>query len=45
VAEMKIDLPAAWAPATINWNGSEVLKADAAGCWIVSDASRRCPAQ
>jgi len=45
VAEMRIDLPAAWVPATINWNGQEVLKAGAPGCWIVGDASRRCPAQ
>lgn len=43
VAEMKVDLPAAWAPAAINWNGQEVLKAAAAGCWIVGDAPRRCP--
>jgi hypothetical protein len=43
VAEMKIDLPAAWAPAVINWNGQEILKADAAGCWVVGDAPRRCP--
>lgn len=44
-AEMKIDLPPAWAPATINWNGSEVLKAGAAGCWIVGDAPGPCPPQ
>ncbi len=45
VAEMKINLPSAWAPATINWNGNEALKADSAGCWIVGDTSRRCPAE
>jgi hypothetical protein len=45
VGEMRIDLPAAWVPATINWNGQEVLQAGAPGCWIVADASRRCPAQ
>ena len=43
VAEMKLDLPSAWVPATINWNGQEVTKADTAGCWVVGDTSRRCP--
>jgi hypothetical protein len=42
VAEMRIDLPQAWVPATINWNGQETAKADAAGCWIVGAASRPC---
>jgi hypothetical protein len=42
VAEMRIDLPEAWVPATINWNGQEAIRADAAGCWLVSEVSRRC---
>lgn len=42
VAEMRIDLPEAWVPATINWNGQETGKADAPGCWLVSETSRRC---
>jgi membrane-associated protease RseP (regulator of RpoE activity) len=29
--EMRIDLPEAWVPAAINWNGQETGKADAAG--------------
>jgi membrane-associated protease RseP (regulator of RpoE activity) len=43
VAEMRVDLPEAWVPATINWNGQETGKAGAAGCWLVSEISRRCP--
>jgi len=45
VGEMRLDLPAAWVPAIINWNEQEVLKAGEPGCWIVGDSSRRCPAQ
>lgn len=44
VAGMKLDLPQAWSPAAINWNGREILKADAPGCWIISDTPHRCPA-
>lgn len=43
VAEMRVELPEAWAPAAINWNGRDAVKADAPGCWIVGDVSRRCP--
>jgi len=33
VAQMKLTLPPEWVPAAINWNGVEVVKADAPGCW------------
>jgi hypothetical protein len=35
VAQMRLTLPAEWLPATINWNGSEVVKADTPGCWML----------
>jgi hypothetical protein len=36
VAEFAIQLPRPWSGATINWNGVEVSKNTAAGCWLVS---------
>ena len=33
VAQMKLTLSPEWIPAAINWNGVEVAKADAPGCW------------
>ena len=38
VAEFVVLIPRAWSGATINWNGSEVNKNTAAGCWVVSVA-------
>jgi hypothetical protein len=48
VTEMRLTLPADWTPATINWNGSEVVKADTGGCWLLEMnkelmSGRRCP--
>ncbi len=48
VAEMRVTVPAEWAPATINWNGAEVAKEAAAGCWLLSVQKEllhaaRCP--
>ena len=48
VTQMKVTLPAAWLPAKINWNGTEVAKADAAGCWLLDEQkellnAKRCP--
>lgn len=47
VTQMKVTLPAAWLPAKINWNGSQVAKAEAAGCWLLDEqkellSARRC---
>ena len=38
VAEFVVQLPRPWSGATINWNGVEVSKNTAAGCWLVSTA-------
>ena len=38
VAEFVVQIPRAWSGATINWNGNEVSKNTAAGCWVVSVA-------
>ena len=47
LAELRLTLPAGWAPATVNWNGQEVLKAEAAACWLLyeggSPPPRPCP--
>ncbi len=42
VAELQADLPPAWTPATVNWNGQQTFTADTPGCWIVSDTPRHC---
>ncbi len=44
VGEMRITLPDYWLPAGINWNGNEMGKADAAGCWVLAsgEQARRC---
>ena len=38
VAEFVVQIPRAWSGATINWNGVEVSKNTAAGCWVVAGA-------
>jgi hypothetical protein len=48
VTELRVTLPADWLPAIINWNGSEVVKADAPGCWLLEVqkelmSGRKCP--
>ena len=50
VAEMKITLPDDWAPAAINWNGSDVAKAESGGCWLLQEqkellSAKKCPSQ
>jgi len=35
VTEMRVTVPAEWAPVALNWNGIEVGKAEAAGCWLL----------
>jgi len=47
VTQMTLTLPAAWLPAKISWNGTEVAKADAAGCWLLDEqkellTAKRC---
>ena len=47
VTQMKLTLPAEWLPSRISWNGTEVAKADAAGCWLLDEqkellSAKRC---
>jgi len=49
VTEMRVTLPEDWVPAVINWNGTEVVKADTPGCWLLQVqkelmSGRKCPA-
>ncbi len=48
VAGMRLTIPEAWAPAGLNWNGTDLGKADAAGCWLLEEknqllSAKRCP--
>ncbi len=48
IAQMKLLLPESWLPAKISWNGTEVTKAEAGGCWLLDEqkellTARRCP--
>jgi hypothetical protein len=48
VTQLRLKIPAEWAPVNVSWNGLDVLKADAAGCWVLSiekdtPESSRCP--
>ena len=47
LTQMKLMLPAAWLPAKISWNGTDVAKAQAAGCWLLEEqkellSAKRC---
>jgi len=47
ISQMKLTLPEAWLPAKINWNGTELANASAAGCWLLDEqkellSARRC---
>jgi len=47
ITQMKLTLPEAWLPAKINWNGTEVANASAAGCWLLDErkellSAKRC---
>ena len=48
VAQMRLNVPPQWVPATITWNGSELVKAESAGCWLLNEKEQllhagRCP--
>lgn len=47
VAALRVTVPEAWAPATINWNGQQVATPHNAGCYQLSlkegGASKPCP--
>ena len=36
VTEMRVQIPAEWAPVTVSWNGLDVIKAESSGCWTLS---------
>ncbi len=48
VSSMRLEVPAAWTGAALNWNGAALGKAEGAGCWLLEErkgllAARRCP--
>ena len=47
ITQMKVTLPESWLPAKLNWNGTEVANATAAGCWLLDEqkellTAKRC---
>ncbi|HWQ52699.1 MAG TPA: hypothetical protein VN442_03380 [Bryobacteraceae bacterium] len=45
---MRLTVPPAWAPATLNWNGTALAKAETPGCWLLEEkkallSARKCP--
>jgi hypothetical protein len=50
ITQMKLTIPESWLPVKINWNGTEVAHATAAGCWLLDEqkellTARRCQVQ
>ena len=48
VTQMRLTLPPEWLPAVINWNGTEVVKAEEPGCWLLDVekelmSGKKCP--
>jgi dienelactone hydrolase len=48
VTEMRVEIPAPWLPAVLNWNGVPLEKIDAAGCRLLTiekeiEKASRCP--
>lgn len=48
ITGMRVTVPPAWVPASLNWNGSSVAKAEAPGCWLLQEqkqllSARPCP--
>ena len=47
IAQLKGTLPESWLPAKIDWNGTDVANATAAGCWLLDErkellTAKRC---
>jgi hypothetical protein len=47
VTQMRITVPPAWVPSAMNWNGTDLGKADAPGCWLLDEknallSARKC---
>jgi len=36
VTQMRVHIPADWAPVSLSWNGLDLVKAESAGCWVLS---------
>jgi hypothetical protein len=36
VTEVRVRIPAEWTPVSVSWNGLDVVKAESAGCWVLS---------
>ncbi len=36
VAQIRVRIPAEWTPVNVSWNGLDVVKAESAGCWLLS---------
>jgi hypothetical protein len=45
VTELRVSLPPYWVPCPINWNGTDLGKADSEGCWLLTlgGRARKCP--
>ena len=48
VTAMRVTVPGDWTPASITWNGSDVAKAEAGGCWLLTEQKEllsavKCP--
>jgi hypothetical protein len=36
VTQMRVRIPAEWTPVSVSWNGLDLVKAESAGCWVLS---------
>ena len=36
VTQMRVRIPAEWTPVSVSWNGLDLVKAESAGCWLLS---------
>ena len=36
VTQARLRIPAEWTPVSVSWNGLDVVKAESAGCWVLS---------
>ena len=36
VTRMRVRIPAEWTPVSVSWNGLDLVKAESAGCWVLS---------
>src|SRR5206468_6471774 len=48
VTQMRVRIPAEWTPVSVSWNGLDLVKAESAGCWVLSiekdpQEASKCP--